>query len=192
MRIVIDGNIGAGKTTQLDLLASKGWCVRREPVDQWPLEDFAKDPSRWAFYFHMKIMQTCRPVITFRHVIYERSLQSSRWVFWPTLSSIVTPQEENLYDHFYQEYAWFPDLYIYLDKPPDLAYEHIQKRTQAGDSYVSKPYLEQLDRQYNTFLQALDCTVIRIDATQSVDKIHQDICDILVKHELFVRDTFRE
>jgi deoxyadenosine/deoxycytidine kinase len=39
MRIVIDGNIGAGKTTQLGLLEKIGYTVRREAIDDWPLED---------------------------------------------------------------------------------------------------------------------------------------------------------
>ena len=62
MKIVIEGNIGAGKTTQLGLLESRGWNVRREAIDQWPLEDFYKDPKRWAFLLHMKILQTSAPI----------------------------------------------------------------------------------------------------------------------------------
>lgn len=31
MKVVIDGNIGSGKTTQLDLLEMRGYRVRREP-----------------------------------------------------------------------------------------------------------------------------------------------------------------
>jgi len=41
-RVVIDGNIGSGKTTQLGLLEKKGWKVRRDPIDEWPLEEFYK------------------------------------------------------------------------------------------------------------------------------------------------------
>jgi predicted ATPase len=40
MKVVIDGNIGSGKTTQLGLLEKAGYIVRREPIDQWPLEEF--------------------------------------------------------------------------------------------------------------------------------------------------------
>jgi hypothetical protein len=43
MKIVIDGNIGAGKTTQLNLLESKGFKVHREPIEKWPLELFPQE-----------------------------------------------------------------------------------------------------------------------------------------------------
>ena len=118
MKIVIDGNIGSGKTTQLGLLEKKGWQVRREPIDDWPLEEFYKDPSRWAYLLHMRILQTLRPIRSERPVIYERSLMSSRWVFWPVLQrqGHVTPAEHTSYDQFYDQYAWYPDLYIFLSK----------------------------------------------------------------------------
>jgi hypothetical protein len=41
MKIVIDGNIGSGKTTQLGLLEQKGWKLRREPIDKWPPQRFS-------------------------------------------------------------------------------------------------------------------------------------------------------
>ena len=55
--IAVAGNIGSGKTTQLDLLERKGWSVKREPIDEWPLDLFYKDKSRWALLLQMKILQ---------------------------------------------------------------------------------------------------------------------------------------
>ena len=93
MHIVIDGNIGSGKTTQLELLEQNGWSVKREPLDEWPLDLFYKDMSRWALLLQMKILQTLRPVrdgVT----VYERCLLSTRHVFWEYLRSkkLITPE----------------------------------------------------------------------------------------------------
>jgi predicted ATPase len=38
MRVVIDGNIGSGKTTQLELLERKGWFIQKEPIRFMALE----------------------------------------------------------------------------------------------------------------------------------------------------------
>ena len=56
MKIVIDGNIGVGKSTQLRLLEQVGYKVYREPIDDWSLELFYKDQSRWAFLLQMQIL----------------------------------------------------------------------------------------------------------------------------------------
>jgi len=190
MKIVIDGNIGSGKTTQLGLLEQKGWQVRREPIDEWPLEEFYKDPSRWAFLLHMKILQTIRPLKTQRPVIYERSLLSSRWVFWPVLlkQGRVTAQEHATYDKFYDQYAWYPDLYIFLAKDPALGYEHVTKRGQAGDSGVTLEYMKELNEEYLKLIVKVPCRVRIVNANRSVEEIHKEICQILAENELFFSD----
>ena len=186
MKVVIDGNIGSGKTTQLNLLEIRGYKVRREPLDDWPLEEFYKDSKRWAFYFHMVILQTLRPLKTRETVVYERSLLSSRWVFWEVLKkqSIITEGEDETYTKFYDQYSWFPDLYIFLSKSPELAWEHIQKRHQTGDSGVTLEYWKELDVEYQKLVQNVPCKVQIVNANRSVEEIHQEICEILIEHEL--------
>jgi hypothetical protein len=49
-------------------------------------------------------------------------------------NGMVTKKEDATYALFYDQYAWYPDLYIFLAKDLDLAWEHIQKRHQAGDT----------------------------------------------------------
>ena len=193
-RIVIDGNIGAGKTTQLDLLEAKGWKVRREPIDKWPLEEFYSDPSRWAFLFHMRILQTRAARDTKTAVIYERSLQSSYYVFWEILRSKgqVTAMEHDTYTYFYDKLGWNPDVYIFLTKTPELAYEHIQTRHQAGDVGVTLEYMKELDKAYMELVRTMPCVVRVVNANRGVEEIHKDICKILEENELFVGDPQRE
>ena len=51
-KIVIDGNIGSGKTTQLDLLEQQGkYNIKKEPIEKWPLDLYYSDPKRWGFLF---------------------------------------------------------------------------------------------------------------------------------------------
>ena len=191
-RIVIDGNIGSGKTTQLDLLEKKGWAVQREPIAKWPLEAFYKDPSRWAFYFHMVILQTS---VSNSPMIYERALMASRWVFWPLMvaKGLVTPEEDATYSAFYERFAWVPDVYIFLSKNLDLAWSHIKKRNQPGDSGVTREYLGELHEGYMRMLRDnVPCKVHIIDANRTPEEIHAEICQLLKVNELFIDNEDRD
>jgi deoxyadenosine/deoxycytidine kinase len=190
--IVIDGNIGAGKTTQLDLLEKKGFRVRREPLDEWPLNEFYENPSRWAFFFHMVLLKTQKPPSSSR-VIYERSLYSSRYVFWEVLKEdgTVTQKEDETYEYFWNKFIWKPSLFIYLSKDPELAYKHIQNRYQDGDTGVTLEYLKKLDTKYKKLLMNIPCRVLVINANRSAEEIHEEIYKYLVENESLYRTDSR-
>jgi deoxyadenosine/deoxycytidine kinase len=193
-RIVIDGNIGSGKTTQLDLLEKKGWKVQKEPIDQWPLKQFYENPKKWAFQLHLKILQTIQPFVTKEDVVYERSILSSKHVFWEILlkKGVVTSEQNEMYCDLYKNHEWFPDLYIFLRKSPEKCFEHIQKRGQAGDSKVTLEYLKDLDEEYSKMIRTLECRVIFINADQPVEEINKEICRYISGNELFFSDTLRK
>ena len=171
MKIVIDGNIGSGKTTQLGRLASNGWTVKYEPIEQWPLELFYSDMERWGFLFQIVVLQTLK--ISPGTVIYERSPLSSKDVFWKIMKK--TPIEDEVYNRAFEQIGWGPDIYILIDTPPEICLQHIQNRTQAGDGGVSLDYLRQLDEQYKLMYDNLNCPKIKIDGTQTIEKIHESI-----------------
>ena len=112
MKIVIDGNIGSGKTTQLDLLDDIGFKVKREPLNQWPLDLYYSDPERWGLLFQLLILQTLKTYPGF--MIYERSPISSRDVFWKTMKK--TDLENQVYLKEFELQGWFPDVYILISK----------------------------------------------------------------------------
>lgn len=179
MKIVIDGNIGSGKTTQLELLSSLGFNIRYEPIDKWPLELFYSDMERWGLTFQMVVLQTFEIDKT-PNTIYERCPLSSKEIFWKAMKK--TPLEDEVYQKAFDLHGWGPDLYILIDKPPDVCFEHIQIRTQSGDGGVTKQYLEELHKNYNTMFDNVECTKIKINGNQSVRKVHNDIVAHLVKH----------
>jgi deoxyadenosine/deoxycytidine kinase len=180
MNVVIDGNIGSGKTTQLDMLERKGWFVKREPIDKWPLELFYNNMSRWAFLLQIRILQTIRPQRS-GVTIYERGLLSTRHVFWEWLVSkkMVTEAEHETYEAAYERYVWYPDIYIYLAKPVELSYEHVQKRHQTGDSSVTLNYMKELAELYEKMLPRVPCCVHVINANRTPEEIHAEVLDVL-------------
>jgi deoxyadenosine/deoxycytidine kinase len=192
-RIVIDGNIGAGKSTQIELLNKKGWWVVPEPIEKWPLKQFYKNPKKYGFFFHMTMCQTFKPIDTETVVIYERSLLSARHVFWKILlnDGIVSRREDELYEKYYEDYVWYPDLYIYINKTPEKALESIKRRGQAGDSEVNLKLLKKIDHQYNILIRNMPCRVIIVNGEQTVDELHKQICSYILNAQVLIPDTPR-
>ena len=178
LKIVIDGNIGSGKTTQLNLLEKQGFRVKREPIEEWPLELYYSDPERWGFLFQMIILQSLKTVPGF--VIYERSPLSSKEVFWKVMKK--TPIEDQVYTRAYEKEAWYPDVYIYIDTMPQLCYEHLKHRTQEGDGAVEYSYLKTLDSKYKEMLNEITCDKYVINGNESIDEINKKINSIISKY----------
>lgn len=175
MKIVIDGNIGSGKTTQINLLESKGFKVKREPIEQWPLELFYSDMERWGLTFQLVVIHTLKT--TESNVIFERSPLSAKEIFWASLKK--TPLEDQVFQWAYEKDAWYPDVYILLDKDPKICFDHIQTRGQDGDSGVSMEYLRSLDEKYSTMFEGITCPKYKVDGTQSCDNVHGNILAIV-------------
>jgi deoxyadenosine/deoxycytidine kinase len=186
MKFVIDGNIGAGKTTQLELLAQRGFTVVCEPIEKWPLDLFYKDMSRWALSLQIAIMQTHQPIHTKQIVVYERSLHASRYVFWENMknSNRITSVEDDIHERAFETYRWMPDVYIYLSVDPHEAYERIRKRkSQSGDSGVTLEYLKEIHVLYERMLMNMPCVtyIVKVSGREP-EEIHAEILEILSKY----------
>jgi len=180
MKIVIDGNIGAGKTTQLNLLKRIGARVFKEPIEEWPLEEFYADPKKGIFALQMAVLRT---VCDQGPGIYERSLLSSRWVFWEWAKKKNLVEHVKTYEYFYEKHAWSPDLYIFLSKSPEECYLHVSSRKQTGDSKVTLGYLRELDELYSELRDRVTCKVHVIDASRTPEEIHAEILHIINNNE---------
>jgi deoxyadenosine/deoxycytidine kinase len=192
MKVVIDGNIGAGKTTQLTFLEKLGVKVFKEPIEEWPLDEFYANPKKGIFPLQMAVLRTLQPS---GPGVYERSLLSSRWVFWEWAKRKKLVEHEKTYEYFYDKHSWFPDLYIYLAKSPDECYLHMSSRKQTGDSKVSLNYLRELDGLYKELLMNVPCKVYVVDASRNPEEIHSEILNIINNNEhskMLFRDSPRE
>lgn len=176
-KIVIDGNIGSGKSTQLKKLA---WLtphkIYQERIDSWPLDDFYRDPRQNALKLQLAVMRSMP-----RHNgpgIYERCPQTARDVFWDILIQDGThlPGDQDKFNTEYNKLGWGPDKFIFIDTPPATCIERIQMgRKQPGDDTIDLEYLERLQRQYEVLWDSITCPKVRIDGTQSADDVHREI-----------------
>jgi len=176
-KIVIDGNIGSGKTTQLNKLEEKGFRVQREPIEEWPLELYYSDPARWGLFFQLIVLKSHARLVKNEPCIYERYPGSGTQVFWPLMTK--TPSEDDVYKASYQRNGWDPDIFIWVNTPAGQCFENITQRTQSGDQSVSLSYLEQLETQYEKMFNNLGCLKFEVDGDQSIEEVHNKILKII-------------
>ena len=178
-RIVIDGNIASGKSTQFDMLSKQGYSVLSERIYDWPLELFYTDQKRWAFLLQFSILKSFH---THRNQfkIFERSPESSRDVFWKMLvkDGVVTKEEDAIYQYFWDINGWSPNVYIYIFTPPEVCFERLKSRHQDGDSHITLEYLQKVSLYYIDYIRKKPGLHI-IDGTLSPEKINNKIKDIL-------------
>jgi deoxyadenosine/deoxycytidine kinase len=150
-----------------------------EKIEKWPLEEFYKDPSRWAMTLQIRILQTMSKP-TYDMCFHERCLQSSNYVFWKHSmdEGLVSKIEDEIYQDLYKRFEWKSDMYVYLRCSPEKCFENIQKRTQTGDKSVSIEYIRKINTKYEEFIQNIP-NVIIIDAEQDEKTVYDNVCSII-------------
>lgn len=184
--ICVEGNIGAGKTTFVEhvqellgeesRLANKKIRVLREPVDIWTrvkdvdgntiLENFYKDPKRWAFAFQMLALSTRMSQIQTAIaenpdadiLLCERSLECDGYVFAKMLydDGMIDYLSYNIYKTMYDSFiSQFSAQHIlYLSVGPDVCKERIVKRGREGEEGIQADYLERCHKYHIDWLKS--------------------------------------
>uniref|UniRef100_A0A1I8PES5 Deoxynucleoside kinase domain-containing protein n=1 Tax=Stomoxys calcitrans TaxID=35570 RepID=A0A1I8PES5_STOCA len=191
--VLIEGNIGSGKTTFLNHFQKfqEKICLITEPVEKWRnvrgvnlLELMYKEPERWAMPFQSYVtltmlqshtQQTQKPV-----KLMERSIYSSRYCFVENMfrNDII---DAGMY-HVLQEWYEFidnaihvqADLIVYLRTSPEVVYERMRKRARSEESCVPLKYLEELHKLHEEWLiknRGLNTNVIVLNANLDLDHI---------------------
>jgi deoxyguanosine kinase len=202
--IIVEGNIGAGKSTFLRLIKDLlDVQVVYEPHEQWQnidgeniLDSFYKDKNRWAYTFQSyafitRIMaqeQADKTSHKFLQIL-ERSVYSDRYCFAKNLFEMgeMTSLEWKLYQDwwgwFVKHYTKKPSGFIYLQTPPQVCYERLLKRARSEESAVPLNYLSMLHTQHENWLihkQGVDeyiknVPVLILDCTQDFED-NPDLC----------------
>ena len=175
--ILLEGNIGAGKSTVGRALKGEGvFDFIEEPVARWQtgfasnlLESFYRDMNRWAFTFQIlafitraKTWQEILAMTEHERVILERSIFTDRYVFARNIYRIgaMTETEWQIYcglwDFLVSNYCLEPDCIVYLRTPADVCLERIRLRGRGEETGISLEYLEQLETLHDDWLLELD------------------------------------
>ena len=179
MKIYIEANIGAGKSTFLRLLNSKKFTnlkLVQEPVDEWMkltdenniniLDHFYQNQKRWSFAFQMnsfisrshKVNQAEKDKLV-EIIIVERSVFTDKYCFAQNCydSGNMSKIEWDIYNKWH---SWLvdsfnlnPDAYIYLKTSPEICFQRIKKRNRNGESDIPLEYLELLHKKHEEWME---------------------------------------
>lgn len=177
--LVIEGNIGAGKTSLAKMISQdyNAQFVGEAFADNPFLEKFYNDPKGIAFTLEMSFMAERYSQLV--NELQQRDLFKdfavADYYFMKSLifsSVTLTTDEYNLFRKFFDLiYARLPrpDLYVYLHKnTPNLRIQ-IEKRGRKFESNIESIYLDQISQAYfNYFKQQSEFPVVIID-TNNVD-----------------------
>lgn len=158
--IVIEGVIGAGKTTLARLLAERFQAqLVLEEFEQNPfLENFYAEPERWAFQTQLSFLAS-----RFRQqkALFERDLFHqiviSDYAFdkdriFAHLN--LKGDELRLYETLYglmQPATPTPDLVVYLQSAPERLMRNIHQRGRSYERQMDPKYIEALNDAYNYY-----------------------------------------
>lgn len=186
MAIVIDGIIGAGKSTVASFLsdALKVPMYQElkddgsESLAQRMLDQFYDDPKRWSAIIQVMFLNDRFKDIKQiesdgNRAILDRSIYGDE-IFARTIHERgqMTLDEFTIYSdllHNMLTHIKVPELLIYVDVSVDTAMARIKKRARSteGDT-IPRDYMEDLRRHYENWYTAFDlCPKVRIDLNDS-------------------------
>jgi|694.fasta_scaffold84419_4 deoxyadenosine/deoxycytidine kinase len=186
--IVIDGNIGSGKTTVIRSLKDIHPCIE-EAVDEWApyLEQFYKDMNKNSLLFQMKVLQHHMKNRENTFKIVERSPVSCIHIFGQNLldNNQLSNLDMKLMIDMNKDFGWYPKNIIYINTPPSVCYERIHERSRENE-IIPLSYLESISKLYdNLYIHKymnIDFNIPNIhivDGTQNKDDLLNNIKSII-------------
>ena len=172
--IVLAGNIGAGKSTLVGLLAERlGFRPYYEPVAENPyLADFYADMERWALHSQLFFLtHRVRTHRTLSHdpcsVVQDRSLYEDAEVFARNLymQGALSERDWATYRELYRAVAELlppPDLVIYLRASVPTLKKRIAKRAREFEASISDEYLAGLNALYEEWIESFDLAPVLV------------------------------
>lgn len=170
--VYIEGNIGAGKSSVLDILESRGYSVVREAVDEWTFySKYRSDPKRWCTTFEVQVMLSMVEKIenklkTTRKwpIFVERSIMTA-YIFSKVAFKRQTISREELkilHDLcvvMTDRFSMYSTTDLYLQCPVEECLERIKKRGRPGEEGITKDLLDDIEKMHGTGWTMIDATV---------------------------------
>jgi len=194
--IVIEGNIGAGKTSLATRLAEERQAslILEQFEENSFLPKFYEDPARYAFPLELSFLadryqqlkdhfgrpNLFKPVTIADYVIYKSLIFAGQ---------NLEPAELTLYNRLFSIVASVvpkPALLVYLFLTPDKLKQNITHRGRSYELNISLDYLEKIQRGYLEFMRQQAGWRILLVETSRVDFVHRDedyhwITDLIFK-----------
>lgn len=181
--VVVEGSIGAGKTTLSTMLAEDfgAELVLERFADNPFLEKFYKDPEHYAFpvemtflmdrYQQLKSLLTARDLFT-DFVIGDYFIDKCLLFSKNNLSK----DEFALFKKVFDTIAGFlprPNLILYLYTKPDRLLKQIAKRNRSFEKDITAEYLADIQEKYLTYFRENPNIPILLVETEDMDFVEK-------------------
>jgi deoxyadenosine/deoxycytidine kinase len=161
--VVIEGNIGAGKTTLAGKLADQfnARLILEHFADNPFLPKFYDDPEKYSFPLELSFLASRYKQLKEELVPQDlfKAFTVADYYFMKSLvfaSSTLDGDEYNLYRQiFYIIYGSLPkpDIFVYLHLSLDRLLENIGKRGRNYEKSITREYLQKIQDSYFTFFK---------------------------------------
>jgi len=198
--IIIEGNIGAGKTTLATKIAEQfgGKLILEEFHDNPFLPKFYKNQERYSFPLELSFLaaryKQLNKEITSTDLF--KSFTIADYYFVKSLifaRSTLQQDEYNLYrqlfDIIYQQLP-LPDIYVFLHARTERLLENIESRGRDYEKDISSEYLKQITDSYFNFFKSESRFPILIINTTEVDFV-KDTSDYNKLIEVISQSSFK-
>lgn len=191
--IVIEGNIGAGKTSLVELLSEKynGRRVLEGFSDNPFLPKFYEDPKRYGFAVEMSFLSDryhqlnneLRQQSLFNENTFSDYSLSKSLIF---ARSNLEKEEFELFQKMYQimmSNLPKPDLLVYLHRDVEELQQNIHKRGREYELNIQDEYLKKIQESYFQYLKQQDQKMLILDVNGldfiSDSSIFEKICQAI-------------
>jgi deoxyguanosine kinase len=214
--ISVDGNIGVGKSTLVDVLKKElnNIDYLQEPVDIWLnlkdneeniLDKFYKDQRRWSYTFQNLAFITRMELIVDKilkskktFIISDRCMESDKNVFAKILRNdgYLSDIEWNMYNkwnNLYNKYFCINNRIniIYLRCDPEISYDRIKKRGRDEEKNITLEYLKKIHNAHEEWLlnnKDNNLNVLVLDCNNDFLQNHKLLKNFLYRIKGFMRD----
>lgn len=161
--VVIEGNIGAGKTSLASRIADEynARLVLEQFADNPFLPKFYKEPDKYAFQLELSFLASRYKQLNEEFGTRDmfKSFTVADYYFMKSLVFAATTlkgDEYNLYRQiFYIIYGQMPkpDIYVYLHQTPGRLLENIGRRGRDYEKHITAEYLQKIQESYFSFFR---------------------------------------
>lgn len=184
-KISIEGNICSGKTFYLKLLEKEGYNVHyNENIEQSEMaHKYNTDVKRYSLGYYLDMLHNYihssindddlhfyeGSPLTIKHVYGELSYEKNSF----------DVDEYKIYNDYYEDFSWKPDIIIYLFCSPVICSERNKNRQ--PNNPVDMEYLKELHLKYEILCDEINCpvTMYKINSQENSTSVLNNINDII-------------
>ena len=199
--IVVEGPIGAGKTTLAKRLAERinAAVLHENPAANPFLGRFYQNMERWGLPTQIAFLfQRSEQLLGFsqHHDPARRVVPDSLLEKDPLFAQLNLDEDEfQLYLKLYERLKPSlrrPDLVIYLQAQPDILIDRVRRRGVEAERRISESYLQRVAERYANFFHHYDAAPLFIVNAESLNPVDKDEDFELLYSRLQAMRSYRE